>query len=300
MNIIDKLQDLKYKLLLKIERKKECNTFSINSIIYYLTIFSIVIGYGFFFNSNALLNKNSDLQSTPLFEKQALNNTNTSIELRSRKYNPINNSVEFMFTVNNDLQTASYSNKLKLEFEVREKSNPIESIEVKSRQIDANNYVVLAKAPSKWSVLSVAIGDRVPGKENESIFNTRGIRFYTNYTDIKKDINLKEKNTNEYLADSASNEIEIVKIEIKNINKKIERLNNDIKANKETIDNIEEGMKYQIETEIEISNSEIESIKATIANYRDDIYKYNKEIKEKEVKIKKLESKRDDYLKKLN
>lgn len=105
---------------------------------------------------------------------------------------------------------------MKLDFGIREKSNPTEKIEVKKRQLDSKNYVVIAKVPKNWTVLSVAVGDQslnIEGKETD-LFQSSATRFYSNINNINKDYKLKEKTTNEYLADTSENEIKIVDKEI--------------------------------------------------------------------------------------
>lgn len=298
MGIKEKILDFIEKIRTKIEQRKEVSSISKNSMVYYTVALSIVFGYGFFLNSNAILNTHSDLISTPIYQKQNIGTQ--TIDLRSRKYNPLTHTVEFMFAVENATNSMTEIQNMKLDFEMREKSNPTEKIEVTSRQLDSKNYVVIAKAPSKWTVLSVAVGEKIsnPNNKNDDLFQNSSTRFYTNINKIEKDYNLKEKNTNEYLANATENEIKIVDKNIESIYKNIDKEKQNIIDTQKTIDTIEEGKKYQIETELEISNSEIESLKLSIENHNEKIENYKKEIREKANKIEKLKLKKSDYMKK--
>lgn len=299
MLIKEKLLHILEKIKGRVEQIKEVSNISKSSIVYYIAVCFIVGGIGFFYNSNAIFDKESDLVSTPLFEKQNIGSSAT-IDLRSRKYNPMTHTVEFMFTVENQDNIMADIQNMKLDFGIREKSNPTEKIEVKKRQLDSKNYVVIAKVPKKWTVLSVAVGDQsinIDGKETD-LFQSSATRFYSNINNINKDYKLKEKTTNEYLADTSENEIKIIDKEIESLYKKIEKVKKDITNTKDTIDNIEESKKYQIETELEISNNEIESLKLTIEKSNEEIENYKQEILKKGNKIEKLKLKKEDYLKK--
>lgn len=281
----------------KLEKLKEGYNISKSSLIYSLSALFIFFGIGFFLNSNSILSNNSDLVSTPLFKKQNIGMA--TIDLRSRKYNPMTHTVEFMFCVESQNNIVGEIENMKIDFDIREKSNPTSKMKINKRQLDSKNYVVIAKVPKKWTVLSVAAGDtfNLKGKDTD-LFQNSATRFYSNINNITKDYKLKEKTTNEYLSDASENEIKLVDREIKGIHKKIEKSKQEILKTKETIDTIEENKKYQIETELEISNNEIGALKLSIEKINDEIKNYEKDISKKNDKKEKLKLKKEDYLKK--
>ncbi|MCC0732158.1 MULTISPECIES: hypothetical protein [unclassified Clostridioides] len=272
----------------KIQRINENRTISNKSITYYALTIAIVFGFGFFFNSNALLNKEKDIRSTPLYEKQMIGGM--SIEIRDRKYNPATSQVQFLIYVDND---NNFENK-KMSFELREQNNPSQLIDLKARQIDANNYVIISNVPRKWTVLSLGIGEKVVSGDKYTIMNK--IKIYSDIRGTEKSYGLKEKNTNEYLGDTIDKEIIVVQSKIKDIEKDYLNEENEIKRIENDIKSLEESRKYQTESELENSNSEINSLKNSITICKDKMSDYNKQIDELKQKIKKLEQKKVDFL----
>lgn len=272
----------------KIQRINENRTISNKSITYYALTIAIVFGFGFFFNSNALLNKEKDIRSTPLYEKQIIGGM--SIEIRDRKYNPATSQVQFLIYINND---NNFENK-KMSFELREQNNPSELIALKARQIDENNYVIISNVPRKWTVLSLGIGEKVMSGDKYTIMNK--IKIYSDVRGTEKSYGLKEKNTNEYLGDAINKEIVVVQSKIKEIEKEYINEENEIKRIENDMKNLEESRKYQTESELENSDSEISSLKNSITICKDKMSDYNKQIDELKQKIKKLEQKKVDFL----
>lgn len=290
---IDKITKSSIKIFNFIDKKtkkiNENRTISNKSIAYYVLTISIVFGFGFFFNSNALLNKEKDVRSTPLYEKQIMGGVST--EIRDRKYNPATSEVQFLIHIEND----NKFEKKKMDFELREQKNPTELIALKVRQLDENNYIVISKAPRKWTVLSLAVGEKVVSDDKTMIMNK--IKIYSDIRGTEKSYGLKEKNTNEYLGDSIDKEIIVVRNKIEDIEKDYLNEENEIKRIKDDIKSLEESRKYQTESELENSSGEINSLKNSIKNCNDKMKEYNNLIDELKQKIKKLEQKKTDYLK---
>ena len=292
------------KIIKNIQEKVKNN----HSFIYIFVVVSIVIGYGFFFNSNTIVKEDGADYTTELFEIKKLENTN--VELRARKYCKSSSMVEFYIYADDTLTLSTNT----LDFELKEKSNPSENIPVDIRRLDKNNYLIRAEVPKKWSVLSLGVksfnpleiskveletDDKKQDSEDENIIkntSASAIKFYSEYEDMNIVSNLEMKKTEEYL-------IEFIDLDIESINKKIVKINktkqekiNNIDAYNENIIRLEEEKAYQTDTEKEQTNTKISSIQTLIKSEEDSIDSLNKENKELKEKIRKLEEKKRDML----
>jgi hypothetical protein len=293
-------KNITVKILHKIFKFKkntqENITISKASLFYYSMSFVIVFGFLFFFNSNILFSSSdSDLQSTNLY--QAQNVGTQKIELRSRKYNPITHVSEYMFYVENGSSLTDTESKYnQLLFEIREQANPSQKIESKVRRIDSDNYVLIAKLDPKWTVTSIAVLENTDDKNpyEQNIFDSSGVRFYSNKDNIDKDYSTKEKTTNEYLALASVNEIGVVKLDSASLRKKIDAEKNKINAINERIQQLESDRKYQTETELELTTQELENLKSNIEDIKNDISELENKVQENNMKIEKLNQKKSD------
>ncbi len=228
-NLLDKIKKIEEIIKQKLKNN--------HSAIYILAIISIIIGYGFFLNSNSIVKENGVDYTTELFEIKKLGNTN--VELRARKYCKYSNMVEFYIYADDTLALSTTT----LDFELREKSNPSENIPTDIRRLDKNNYLVRAEVPKKWSVLSLSVSsfnplevgnltsetdDKKQNNEDENIIknnSANAIKFYSEYDDMDKVSNLNMKKTEEYFA-------EFIDLDIESINKKIVEINKTIQEKK--------------------------------------------------------------------
>lgn len=273
------------------------------SFVYVFMLGFIILGYGFFFNSNAFIkNENKKSFTTSIAEIKTIGDYN--IQVRSRKYSPTSNTVEFYVYCEN---TSNFAES-KLQFELREQNNPLEIIETNVRRLDKNNYIVRAKVHKNWTVLSLGVGEFVeenvldslknPNQEESQNKAVEMVKFYVERNDIESVLSLKERTANEYLSDGIDIEIDIINEKIKEETKGIEEKNINIKTLEENIKKLKEEQVYQTEIEISDSNNKINSIQDAIKTLNIEIEDSNKKIKEFKNKIQKLQEKKADYLKK--
>lgn len=294
-NLIEKLN----LYLKKIKHYLEHN----RSFIYVFMLGFIILGYGFFFNSNAFIkNENEKSFTTSIAEVKTIGDYN--IQVRSRKYSHSSNTVEFYVYCEN---TSNFAES-KLQFELREQNNPLQVIETNVRRLDKNNYIVRAKVHKNWTVLSLGVGEFVeenilnnienPNEESNQNTFTEMVKFYVEKDDIESVLNLKERTANEYLSEGIDIEIDIINEKIKEESKSIEEKNINIKTLEENIKKLKEEQVYQTEIEIYDSENKINSIQDAIETLKNEIENSNKTIQEFNDKIQKLQEKKADYLKK--
>ncbi|CEK40082.1 coiled-coil domain-containing protein [Paraclostridium sordellii] len=267
-----------------------------NSFIYYIVVISTVVLYTFFFNSNTVFsNKGGADYTTPLFEAKQVNNC--KVELRSRKYDEKKHLVEF-YVYSSDATDLSNPT---LDFDLKEINNPMENIKLNIRRLDKNNYVVRANVPKKISVLSLGVATFNPlyasiegGKDKEKSSNNElknSVKFYSEYDDLEKVNDLKEKTSNQYLAEGATYEIRSLNKKIEENKKTIDEKNTLIDKYKENINRLYEDKNYQTETEKQDTDTKIKSIENIIKNEKDNINKLVKDNEELQQKSKKLSQK---------
>lgn len=267
-----------------------------NSFIYYIVVISTVVLYTFFFNSNTVFsNKGGADYTTPLFEAKQVNNC--KVELRSRKYDEKKHLVEF-YVYSSDATDLSNPT---LDFDLKEINNPMENIKLNIRRLDKNNYVVRANVPKKISVLSLGVATFNPldasiegGKDKEKSSNNElknSVKFYSEHDDLEKVNDLKEKTSNQYLAEGATYEIRSLNKKIEENKKTIDEKNTLIDKHKENINRLYEDKNYQTETEKQDTDTKIKSIENIIKNEKDNINKLVKDNEELQQKSKKLSQK---------
>lgn len=272
----DKIQKKVDDITRKIEKNK--------TISYYFLTSIFMVGVLFFLSSNALLNKEISLISTEINQEVFLNSNAFSI--RERKYNPENGLVQFTL----QLKGNSSNNKLKFDFEVREKNNPTKIIPCEVVQVTYNDYIIVVEVKSKWEALSLTI------REKKDIENsTKHIKLYSDIRDIEIDNELKIKSENEYTLEIIDNEIEDIKSEIKEINSSINDKKVEIENLKTNIEMLQEEKKYQTENEIKATESSISNSLTTIVNKENEIKRAEEKTIELGEKIKKLEEKKLDF-----
>ncbi len=276
----------KIKLFIKdTSEKLKDNT----SFFYYLISGVIVLGLIFFLLSGTVFNKDIKVRSTNLNEIQVSNSLNAKI--LSRQYNPLTHAIEFIVCANDP---TNFDGK-ELSFELREQANTNETIETRFKLIDKDYYIVFAKVPKKWSVLSLSLGYKSSDNTYENELDNKSdlnqntllsiIRIYSDVNDIKTNSLMKEKSSEQYFE-------EIISIEIKNLNKEIDALekkNNSekdkIKDAKIKIEELEADKKYQTESEQNLTSTNIGNLENVISNAENLIKENEKNIKELKDKV---------------
>ena len=210
------------KLDLYMENLKQYFKENTSTFYYFLSAFA-VLGMMFFVFSNKLYsNNNTQIRSTTINEMQKTNTLNSKII--SRKYNPLSKTVEFIIYTDD---VGNIDNK-QLQFELREQQNPSKIIETRYQHIDSNYYVIFAKVPKNWEVLSLSIGyqndtlDTIEEakkddkkSENNTKFSYKStllsvVRIYSDRDDIKEDSLLKEKKSDKYFEEIIDIEIDFL------------------------------------------------------------------------------------------
>ena len=295
------------KLDLYMENLKQYFKENTSTFYYFLSAFA-VLGMMFFVFSNKLYsNNNTQIRSTTINEMQKTNTLNSKII--SRKYNPLSKTVEFIIYTDD---VGNIDNK-KLQFELREQQNPSKIIETRYQHIDSNYYVIFAKVPKNWEVLSLSIGyqndtlDTIEEakkddkkSENNTKFSYKStllsvVRIYSDRDDIKEDSLLKEKKSDKYFEEIIDIEIDFLSENIKEFSSILDGEYKTISDAKSKINELESDKKYQTESEQNQTDINISKLNSLINSSNSTIENTTKSIKELEEKIKKLEEKRKDF-----
>lgn len=259
-----------------INKKLEKN----KSIPYYFLTSICIIGVLFFLSSNLLFNKEMSLMSTEINKEIVLNSM--TIMLKDREYNSENGLVQFTVKVKNN----SLTEKVNLDFTIREKTNPTEVIPSKVTKVTNSDYIITTTVNKKWKALSLTVLDK----------NNQGsIKLYSDARDINSNNNLKEKGINEYTVEVIENEINDIQAEIDNINAIISSKNTNINSYTENITALESDKQYQTESELEATENTINSNKSKITQLENEIKIESKKVDEFKQKIEKLEEKKKNY-----
>ena len=295
------------KLDLYMENLKQYFKENTSTFYYFLSAFA-VLGMMFFVFSNKLYsNNNTQIRSTTINEMQKTNTLNSKII--SRKYNPLSKTVEFIIYTDD---VGNIDNK-QLQFELREQQNPSKIIETRYQHIDSNYYVIFAKVPKNWEVLSLSIGyqndtlDTIEEakkddkkSENNTKFSYKStllsvVRIYSDRDDIKEDSLLKEKKSDKYFEEIIDIEIDFLSENIKEFSSILDGEYKTISDAKSKINELESDKKYQTESEQKQTDINISKLNSLINSSNSTIENTTKSIKELEEKIKKLEEKRKDF-----
>lgn len=285
-NIINKVQYFIKKIEIKIKNNK--------SFPYMFILFFTIIGYMFFFNSNSIIKSEAKVElTTPLNETMELGNT--KIKMLSRKYCKNSNMVEFYIYA----KSIDAINTIKLNFEIKEQQNVSKIIKPEVRRLDENNYIVRAKIPKNWTVLSLTVSEFLQDdvlldneKNQQNISQTSIVKFYVENEDVEKVHSLKEKKASEYLVEGIDLEIKNIKDSITEKEKEINAKGIKIEELKETIVKLEEDKVYQTDIEKKDTDTTINSINSKIETLQSDIQKLHEQIKELNERIKKSEDKK--------
>lgn len=254
------------------------------SIGYYFLASICIIGVLFFLSSNILFNKEMSLISTEINKETPLNSL--LVILKDRQYNTENGLVQFTVKIKNQ----SLNEKVNLDFEVREKTNPTEIIPSKVTKVTNSDYIITTNVAKKWEALSLTVIEKnTDGGINGSV------KLYSDVRDININTGLKEKGINEYTVEVIENEIKDIQKEIGRINTIISDKNSKINLFKENITTLKNDKEYQTASEIEVTENTIKSNQSSIIQLESEIKIQSEKCKEYKEKIKKLEEKMKNY-----
>ena len=295
------------KLDLYMENLKQYFKENTSTFYYFLSAFAVLGMMFFVFLYFLYSNNNTQIRSTTINEMQKTNTLNSKII--SRKYNPLSKTVEFIIYTDD---VGNIDNK-QLQFELREQQNPSKIIETRYQHIDSNYYVIFAKVPKNWEVLSLSIGyqndtlDTIEEakkddkkSENNTKFSYKStllsvVRIYSDRDDIKEDSLLKEKKSDKYFEEIIDIEIDFLSENIKEFSSILDGEYKTISDAKSKINELESDKKYQTESEQNQTDINISKLNSLINSSNSTIENTTKSIKELEEKIKKLEEKRKDF-----
>lgn len=200
-----------------------------------------------------------------------------------------------------------------LKFELREQQNPSQIIETRYQNIDNNYYVIFAKVPKNWKVLSLSMGyqnDILNAIDDEDLENKKDennnkstykssllsvVRIYSDREDIKEDSFLKEKTSAKYFEEIIDIEVSFLSENIKEFNSTLDKEYKKISDAKSKISELESDKKYQTESEQNQTDSNINKLNSLINSSNSTIENTTKSIKELEEKIEKLREKKEDF-----
>lgn len=281
------------------------------SLFYYLVSFFLVLGLLFFVSSKTLFDKGGeDIRSTAINDMQESNTLEAKI--LSRRYNPMNRLIEFIVYAEDE---QNFDSK-ELIFQLREQSAPNVMLETRYQKIADNYYVVFAKAPKKWHVLSLSLGyeskldstldymnleniddiedlETQEKEKNNTLFSV--IRIYNDVNDIEKNNFLKEKNSKEYFEEIISLEIQFIEEDLQTINSKVVE-NVKIKEDADIkITELKQEQKYQTESEKTETDFSINKLQNLIYKKESQNENYFKLKEELQIKISKLKEKKSIY-----
>lgn len=215
--------------------------------------------------------------------------SNISLKLRSWEYSKLNRYMEVTFDVKNneDIQSLKFIPVAHTNTEKRKNMN------ASSVLSDGNTLVVQIKdVPQNWEVISLWIHDNMTVESNES--NLIGANFYCDIRKVVINNSLKPKTQLGYQIQSIQNQISDVNAQIADLENQIEKENTEIDQLNFDITVLKENQKYQTKDEIDKSNSVINSKQTEIDTHKNNILKFQEQIKEYNIKLQKLSLKMKD------
>lgn len=182
-------------------------------------------------------------------------------------------------------------------------------IETRYQKVDNNYYVIFAKVPNKWNVLSLSMGyeytlnsttlgeidaDNIDSQNDNQQLKSI-IRVYSDVNDIETDNFLKEKKNIAYFNEIVNLEMRFINEDIEKLNTKIKNDTSTIKDAEDKIKDLKDNKKYQTESEQNATDLNINKLNNVISTNKNMIEKDTKAIKELNDKIDKLQQKKSDF-----
>ncbi|WP_088338623.1 hypothetical protein [Bacillus cereus] len=236
----------------------------------------------------------------------------TTIYLKKWEYNPDKDIMHV------HLKTGEKSGtyvSTKLSFTAKQKENAKE-LPTKVVFNQGDMYVIqISEVPKEYNVIGLFVNEKAEIDSFETSTTNEGgtiqkaennnlkekkIVLTGDYRKIKTNKELLRKNANEYAQDETEEELQSVKIEIKNVKKTIPLQDELSDKIVNEIERIEANKVYQTEEEKEKSESEIQKRKLQIEQYKKRKLELESKIKELEAKEKNLQKKLEDQRKKFN
>lgn len=241
-------------------------------------------------------------------------NYNT-VSLKKWEYNPDKDMMQVHFKT--EASGGVYANT-KLSFKAQEKNKP-GTLPVKLVFNQGNMYVVQIENVSKeYKVVGLTIketpevtslekgisdtnneGGTVKNVDNNNA-KPKSIMITGDYRKVKENRDLLRKSSDEYLQEETEEELKIVKLEMKNIEKSIPMQDELSDKILNEVERIEANKQYQTDEEKRQSDSEIQSRKLQMEQYKKQKGELGVKLKEMKEKEKKLEKKLEDQRKQFN
>lgn len=271
---IKKIKTKKEKIEEKLRYKK--------SYKYYIFTCIFFVGYLIFFSSGYIFDTNRDRKSTEIGIENKM--TNSLIKVTNEEFNKNTGLVQV--NLNMEKTNILFGNDISVN--AIERANLNKNLEVKTIRLDDSQYVLLIKAPKKWTNIAVEI-------KEENISDPSSTKIFIDENLCTRNDNLQELSKKDYLIQNVDDEIKNINLEIENHNKEIEKNNQIMIKTEEEIKTLEENIKYEIESEATETKQKIETLKGDINNLKANTEEINKQIEILKEKINKLNEKKKDY-----
>lgn len=286
------------------------------SFFYYVTFSLIILMYIIFFNIKSFLPDDAPIFNTDFGKQVELGSTKLSI--KNWEYNENKNFMEVQL----NYADSGDSMVTNLNFTAKAKSDISKNLTVKTILNTDNTYIIhIENVPQNYGAIALKVSensssnvdtedvnindfnlDEVNTDSNNDSNNgeiaNNSVTLYSDYRKVKINNNLTTETQKKYLATITDDNIDNIKNDIKDIDKKIKSNDNLIKMANKKIDSLKGQLKYEIDSEQETTNQEINSYNSKInqLNQQNDDLKQTKSLMKE--KIGKLQNKLKDIAKK--
>lgn len=253
--------------------------------IYLGTFLFFIVSFLGIFISPLVTGETYKYTEAELNEYQSFGN-NLSIALIKKEYNPKNELMRLVFSVEKETDSSSLSN---IEYELNSrfiKGKTEQEVEV--IPVSEDYIVVLIKdVPEGFSVLSTTITPKYihPELEGSNDLEDRNIKIYVNESEKLINNDLNKVTLKEYKKEHISFQQNKLKEQITYQEKEIKTKKLAISEVKKTLEYAEEEMKYQTEEEKFETQIDINSHQTTLNQYEKDIESLNNVISDLNEKI---------------
>ncbi|MDR5021424.1 hypothetical protein FOL75_04995 [Bacillus thuringiensis] len=279
--------------------------------IYYAIMIAIVVVLTICLTSKEFMFNDDPIVQTEFNRALPGLNYNT-VYLKKWEYNSDKDIMQIHIKV--EEKSGSYVST-KLSFKAKEKGN-VKELPTKVVFNQDNMYVVqISEIPKEYKVVGLFVNEKAEivslenntNNEGGTVQNTdnnnvkeKSIVLTGDYRKIKNNKDLLRKSTDEYIQDETKEELNLVKIEIKNVEKTIPLQDELSDKILNEIERIEANKQYQTEEEKIKSDSEIQKRKLQIEQYKKRKTELESKVKELETKEKNIEKKLEDQRKQFN
>jgi regulator of replication initiation timing len=267
----------------------------------FLLLFSILLAV--FLTSKIWLPSDVSIQNTAI--GTTLTTESVGVRLQSWQYNPSTHFMEAAFTYQNsdNLQNIKFIPIAHVD------TNKALSLSV-TVPYEHNGYLVIQiqNVPQNWNVVSLWIdsqqeqtvdltqndsGVESPSSDTKATMQ-QGANFFCDVRKVVRNSSLKSQSSLYYSLKSVDNEISTVQSHMAQTNKKITAANLSIQQLTSDISVLNDNEKYQTADEVKQSKDAIQSKTAQISDLKNSIAQFQSDIKDDQLKLKKLRQKWND------